>query len=335
MHQLIHLNQKNSVSSLPHQTIEGSIKLDVKKILLNREHSPIKVGTILKIGVKITLLPITILSYLIKKIFSTLAASQGLGNKNEIRNIDFVKKDKLLNMGGQPICFGFNKKALLEGMFFHASLPAENSKTILICAGSHHSYEEYTIPMVKAFISMGHNVMVFNYEGFGKSGGVASEKGVYRSVEAAYQYLKQEKGCKDEEIVAWGYSLGSGAVTNLASNHDIPIVLDRGFSSMSKVAYQSAPKGLKTIARIIFSLGARFDNFNKLKKIKGKVLVAQGMNDLTMKWKHHGKYLHDSILKNPHAVYLSVKSAHHHSDDKVWFSIGKDRRSVENFFNQI
>lgn len=289
----------------------------------------------LKLSVKIVFLPITLLAYLIYKFCANCASSHGLGNEATARNINFKNRSQLLSWGGQKILFGFKGEPLLEGMFFQADSSNSNSKTILICAGSHLSYEKYTLPMIKAFKSMGHNVMVFNYEGFGNSEGTISEEGIYRSVEAAYQYLKQEKKCEDKNIVGWGYSLGSAAVSDLASKHKVDIVIDRGFSSMSEVAYHKAPWGLKTIAKIIFLVGARFDNLSKLKKSSGRVLIVQGTRDTTMVEEYHGRLLEKAVCNNQYATFRRINSAHGHGDKEVWLGIGEDRAFVEQFLSQV
>ena len=287
----------------------------------------------LKIGVKIIFFPITLLAYLIYKSCANYASSEGLGNEATVRNINYGDRLRLISLGGQEILFGFEGESLLEGMFFQADSPNSHSKTVLICAGSHSSYENDTVPMVEALKSMGHNVMVFNYEGFGNSNGTRSEEGIYRSVEAAYQYLKQAKNCADENIVGWGYSLGSAAVSDLASKHQVDIVIDRGFSSMSEIAHQKAPRGLKTIAKIIFLVGARFDNLSKLEKSSGHVLIAQGIQDTLMVEERHGKFLQNAVCKNQYAIFKQVNSAHQHTD-QVWFEIGEDRAVVEGFLSR-
>lgn len=311
---------------------KNRINLDINKILLKKEPTPKDFYFFFKLTVKILFGPITILVFLINRLFSKIAAIHGLGTKEQLKKINSEKRGALLNNRGEQIWFGFNKEPLLEGMYFKTN--SSRAKTILICSGSHYSYEQYTIPMVDALLSMDHNVMIFNYEGFGNSEGSASEKGVYRSAEAAYQYLKQEKNCKDEEIIAWGYSLGSGAATNLALTHKITLVLDRGFSSMSEVAYQSAARGLKHIARLIFIIGAHFDNVSKLKKIKGKILLAQGIHDKTMNWENHGKFLYNAILENINADYLNVHSGHLHTENHVWFAKGKNRTFIKDFLKK-
>lgn len=307
---------------------------ETRLISENNQSRSEKALAVLGLGVKILFIPITLLVYLIYKSCANSASSAGLGNETTLRDIDEEKRLELLSLGGQGIRFGFEGKPLLEGMFFQANRSNPNAKTVLVCTGSHLSYEKYAVPMVKALKSMGHNVMVFNYEGFGNSEGTRSEEGIYRSVEAAYQYLKQEKKCGDENIVGWGYSLGSAAASDLAAKHKVDVVIDRGFSSMSEVAYHEAPWGLKTIAKTIFLVGAHFDNLSKLKKSSGNILIAQGVQDTKMKEEFHGKYLKNAVSNNQYAIYRQVQSAHIHSDE-VWFGIGEDRAVVEQFLNRV
>lgn len=304
-------------------------KVAVKTLIKESQPCSTKILNGIIIVIKILIAPITILAYLIFKSISQFTSKKGLGTDVEATHVDEGKREQLLNLGGQEISFGFKDEPVLEGMFFETSA---NAKTILLCTGSHFSYEKYAVPMIEAFKSMGCNVMLFNYEGFGNSKGERTEEGVYRSVEAAYQYLKQEKKLKDENIVAWGYSLGSGAVSELASKHKIDIAIDRGFSSMSEVAYQIVPNGQKTIARILFIIGTHFDNLSKLKKAKGNILIAQGINDNVMKEEFHGRYLKEAISNNPKATYAEVDTGHHHKD-QVWFGAEKGKAIVQQFLS--
>lgn len=281
------------------------------------------------IAVKIIFAPITLLALLVGQSLSFVACSFGVGT-GSARQTDSNKRNELRAMGGVDIQFRIAGQSQLEGMFFESNGTNPNPKTILLCTGSHQSYEFYACPMVEALVSMGHRVMVFNYEGFGKSGGARTEEGVYRSTEAAYQYLKQEKGCSDDSIVAWGYSLGSGAVADLSANHPVDIVLDRPFSSMSQVAYQAAPYGLKTLAKIIFIGGAHFNNIRKISTNQSNVFIAQGRRDMQMLASHHGEPLIRFLAHNSKAMYREVNSGHLHNY-RVWFAHGSDRDAVENF----
>lgn len=282
---------------------------------------------ILKITAKVIFAPFSLIGYLFYKCISRFTSARGICPPAHARLSHPELRKALKELNGEEIRFGFQQGSILEGMFFTPPVPHANPKTLLICAGSGYPYEFCVIPMIKAFQSMGHRVMVFNYEGVGKSEGNRSENGVYRSAEAAYQYLKQVKEFKDEEIVAWGYSLGSGAVSYLAQKHKIDVVLDRGFSTMSEVAAQMAPKGLKTIARLLFFIGSHFNNLKKLKNAQGRILIAQGTHDWMMHEHLHGKKLHKAL---PHAIFKRVNSSHGH-DHNIWFSKGHEKEFIRQF----
>lgn len=308
-------------------------QLSEARLVKDRGSFSKKILVALAVSGKVIFFPLTIFAYLIYRSCVNSATFHGIGNKDDLKRIDDRKRGDLLALGGQEIRFGFEKDALLEGMFFQTDPFSDSQKTILVCAGSHRSYENYTIPMVQAFKSMGYNVLLFNYEGFGNSEGEASEEGVYRSVEAAYQYLRQEKHCEEDQIVAWGYSLGSGAVADLGLRHKVDLVIDRGFSSMSDIAYQVAPQGRKMIAKIVFMIGAYFDNLSKLKRCSGRLFIAQGLQDATMKVESQGAIFKKLVEESKNSsAYVEVESAHEHSADSVWFGSKGGQVLIQGFF---
>lgn len=146
---------------------------------------------IITIG-KVIISPILIPFYLIKKPFVIIASICGLGTHKEIKQIDLVSREALLQMGGEDVRFKKEHGHTLEGIYFTTDKVSDFTKTILLCTGSHLSYEHYAVPMVRELLSMGHNVMVFNYEGFGNSEGTPSEKSIYRSAENVYQFLSNK-----------------------------------------------------------------------------------------------------------------------------------------------
>jgi hypothetical protein len=312
----------------------GKTDQKIKSILLEKPASKSTLCSKLKIAGYAAFAPITIPLYLINKGLSKIAISNGLGDKKALKFIDKTKREALKALGGEEVLFGFSKKTTLEGMFFEPPTALETKKTILICSGSHKSFENYTVPMVKAFLSKGFQVMVFNYQGFGKSDGTASEAGVYKSTQAAFEYLKQVKGCKEENIVVWGYSLGSGAATNLASKHKVDLVIDRGFSSMSEVAYHAAPSGMGGLARFIFRQGADFDNLKKIQGVTGNILIAQGIYDSRMMSEYHGELLKEATSENAKAQYLEIDAGHHHTDDTLWIDDAKYIEPIQSFLTK-
>lgn len=252
-----------------------------------------------------------------------------IGDSDDLRRVNDSKRNELKELGGEIIVFGQEKDHLLEGMYFDNPNANENSKTILICTGSNKSYEFYAKDRVKKLQDMGHHVLCFNYSGFGKSQGQASEKSIYNSSETAYQYLIQEKKCNDKNIVCWGYSLGSGPAAYLASKHPIDTVIDRGFASMTQVAVDNTAPLLKVPAAILTEIAAPFDNIPKLKKAKGRVLVVQGSNDKRMiKESHESKF--KSAIKNKKGSVYKVVNSEHQDGDSPWYSTSSEFKEFIN-----
>ena len=67
------------------------------------------------------------------------------------------------------------------------------------------------------FRRLGLGVLAVDYRGFGESGGVPSEAGLYRDADAAYHYLVTTLQVSPPRIVIYGYSLGSAVAIDLAS----------------------------------------------------------------------------------------------------------------------
>lgn len=83
------------------------------------------------------------------------------------------------------------------------------------------------------------NVVVYDYGGYGESGGYPSEAGTYRDIEAVYDYVLDTLVDGDsKKIVLYGQSVGSGPCCYLASkNHMVlgGLILHSPFTSGMRV----------------------------------------------------------------------------------------------------
>ncbi|OVA04954.1 hypothetical protein BVC80_1211g9 [Macleaya cordata] len=61
------------------------------------------------------------------------------------------------------------------------------------------------------------NLLGYDYSGYGQSTGKPTECNTYADIEAAYKCIKEQYGAKDEEIILYGQSVGSGPTLDLAS----------------------------------------------------------------------------------------------------------------------
>ncbi|XP_027358771.1 alpha/beta hydrolase domain-containing protein 17B-like [Abrus precatorius] len=61
------------------------------------------------------------------------------------------------------------------------------------------------------------NLMGYDYSGYGQSSGKPSEQNTYADIEAVYKCLREKYGAKEEDIVLYGQSVGSGPTIDLAT----------------------------------------------------------------------------------------------------------------------
>ena len=83
------------------------------------------------------------------------------------------------------------------------------------------------------------NVVMYDYSGYGASGGVPEEKSTYADLDAVYHYVLHESGLVTDasRIVLYGQSVGSGPCCYLAAKHDQVggLILHSAFTSGMRV----------------------------------------------------------------------------------------------------
>ncbi|HJT65021.1 MAG TPA: alpha/beta hydrolase [Pyrinomonadaceae bacterium] len=127
----------------------------------------------------------------------------------------------------------------------------------------------------------GLNVLIFDYRGYGLSGGVAADEAdLYADGEAALSYVVNEKHAKPGQIVLYGQSLGTPVASEMATRCACgALILESGFSSASSLATRRLPllpRWLHFLAR------NRFESARKLKNLHLPVLITHGDPDLTI-----------------------------------------------------
>lgn len=100
----------------------------------------------------------------------------------------------------------------LHGIWF----PLNNSKgTIFYLHGNGGTVEDWG-KYAETYVRMGYQVFVLDYPGYGKSGGkITDETALFEDVTAAYDSVC--RWVPEKDVIALGYSLGTGLATRLAS----------------------------------------------------------------------------------------------------------------------
>jgi fermentation-respiration switch protein FrsA (DUF1100 family) len=127
-----------------------------------------------------------------------------------------------------------------------------------------------------------HNVLIFDYPGYGRSEGTPSEAGCYAAGLAAYSWLTEMQHVAPEQVVIYGGSLGGGVAVELASRRvHRALILVSAFSSVPEVAQQLYPwLPARWLVR------NRFDNLAKIGACRGPIFIAHGDCDPLVPFAH-------------------------------------------------
>ncbi|MDH5395267.1 MAG: alpha/beta hydrolase [Gammaproteobacteria bacterium] len=165
------------------------------------------------------------------------------------------------------------------------------------------------------------NSLIIDYPGYGESEGSPSEKNLYDSADAAWQYLMTEKKTKAEKIIIFGRSLGGAVAADLASRVNAGgLILESTFSSVRDMVSILFP-GVSNLIYLRYS----FDTLNKIKKIKSPVLVIHSPGDEVIPFVL-GKKVFDSIESEKE--FLQIKGGH---NDGFMQSISSYMKILRNF----
>jgi fermentation-respiration switch protein FrsA (DUF1100 family) len=154
--------------------------------------------------------------------------------------------------------------------------PHPNAKgALLFCHGNAGNLESWTGAVYPLWKTLGESGLIFDYPGYGRSGGRPSEAGCYAAAEAAFHWLTETRRIPAENILIYGESLGGGVAVELASRHPHrALILVRTFTSIPDVA--QAQMSLLPARALMAN---RFDSLARISKCQGPVFIAAGDRD--------------------------------------------------------
>ncbi|MFB2878056.1 alpha/beta hydrolase [Floridanema aerugineum] len=177
-------------------------------------------------------------------------------------------------------------------------LPNPQAKfTILYSHGNAEDLGDSLI-ILEQLRNLGFAVFAYDYRGYGTSQGNPTEKNAYKDIDAAYDYLTQKLGVSPNKIILYGRSVGGGPSVDLASRKPVGgLILENTFVSTFRVVTQ--------ITLFPFD---KFNNIEKIKKVRSPVLIMYGKADRVIPY-WHGRELF-AAANEPKRV-LVVETAGH------------------------
>ncbi|KAF3774629.1 abhd17b protein [Nymphaea thermarum] len=139
------------------------------------------------------------------------------------------------------------------------------------------------------------NLMGYDYSGYGQSSGKPSEQNTYADIEAAYKCLQDTYGAKEEDVILYGQSVGSGPTLDLATH--LPrlraVVLHSPIMSGLRVMYPVKRSYWFDI----------YKNIDKIPYVSCPVLIIHGTADEVVDCSH-GKQLWELCKEKYEPLWL-------------------------------
>jgi fermentation-respiration switch protein FrsA (DUF1100 family) len=138
----------------------------------------------------------------------------------------------------QQIWFKSEQGERLNGLYF--TKPGAK-RTFIVCHGNAGNVA-HRIVLAAALLVCNVNVLLFDYQGYGKSEGKPSIDGIVRDSSAAYDYAVKELKIAPSDIVLYGESLGCAAAAQVSKQRNVAgIILQSPFASLLEAGRERLP----------------------------------------------------------------------------------------------
>ncbi|KAF8039184.1 hypothetical protein BT93_B1668 [Corymbia citriodora subsp. variegata] len=160
----------------------------------------------------------------------------------------------------------------------------------------YHIFVELSLHLgVELSLHLGVNLLGYDYSGYGQSSGKPSEQDTYADIEAAYKCLQETYGAKEEDVILYGQSVGSGPTLELAIR--LPCL-------RAVILHSPILSGL----RVMYPVKRTFwfdiyKNIDKIPLVNCPVLVIHGTEDDVVDCSH-GKQLWEQCREKYEPLWL-------------------------------
>jgi len=186
---------------------------------------------------------------------------------------------------------------------------------VLFCHGNAGNIS-HRLESLSIFHRLGLNTFIFDYRGYGRSGGEPSEQGTYLDAAAAWSYLTEIEQIPPGRIILFGRSLGGAVAAQLASNvTPKALFLESTFTSITDVGARAYPfLPVRLLSRY------RYDTRRLLPGIRVPVLVVHSPDDEIIPFSH-GNVLFE--VANEPKWFLKISGDHNggfYNSGEIYFN---------------
>lgn len=162
----------------------------------------------------------------------------------------------------------------LHGWFMKGTSASNNGATLLWFHGNAGNLS-HRLEHILLLRKLGLDVFIFDYRGYGKSGGQPDEQGIYRDSVAAYRALVDTRHVRPESLFLYGQSLGGACAIEVALQFPAGgLILEATFTSTEEMADIMFP-----FLPVRFLARSKFNSIDKIPLVTIPKLFVHGTQD--------------------------------------------------------
>lgn len=212
---------------------------------------------------------------------------------------ELIATPQSIGLSYQEANFHTEDNLKLHGWFVTAN---PSAPTILYAHGNAGNISG-RLQSIQLLNSLGCNVFIFDYRGYGRSEGKPSEEGTYRDISAAWSYLVNQKKMNNDDIVIMGRSLGGAVAAWLAARKDpAAAVIESTFTSAADLGADLYPW-----LPVRWLLTYEYKTKEYVQQINAPLFMAHSRDDRVVPF-HHGQELY--AVANEPKTFVELKGSH-------------------------
>jgi fermentation-respiration switch protein FrsA (DUF1100 family) len=204
-----------------------------------------------------------------------------------------------IGLAYQPVELLTDDGVRLDAWFVPARVP----RGVVLFFHGNAGNISHRLDSLKIFHDLSLSTLIFDYRGYGRSQGKASEEGTYRDAEAAWRYLTVERRIPASRIILFGRSLGAAIAARLASRQQpAALIIESGFVSVPELAGRLYPwLPVRWLARFKYATSTH------LKHLSVPVLIIHSRDDEIIPF-DQGRSLFESAHEPKH--FMELRGGH-------------------------
>ncbi len=161
-------------------------------------------------------------------------------------------------------------------------VPGAGSGSVVVYFHGSDGNLTHEVPVVRFLHALGVDTLLVEYAGYGRDAHRPSETSCYRTADAAWHHVTEERGLPEERVILFGHSIGAAVAARTAAKRTCGgLVLQSGFASLRELAARTYP-----YLPVRPFLRSRFDAETSVRATHAPVLVVHSLDDEHVPFEH-------------------------------------------------